>query len=202
MHSENIYGLFDFRKPSIIMYVGKGGKKRACSHWQIFIRNGTACNAFLRRWLGKLRSDGVEPTGRFLEENVTDWENAERSWISRLREINPELCNVASGGNGYHSFAGSQLGGRNVHKLYPRLACENVQKVLTALHAAKDGEGKSIFARKLGKRVHELHPGMARINGLRNGSLTGLRNNHVRWHVARGRVNPACKLCREGRSCS
>src|SRR5260370_21719526 len=83
----SIYGLFDCRSTGIIMYVGKGGDKRAQKHWKEFISKGTAMNSKQRHWFEKLKAEGVEPSWKFLEENVENWQRAEQLWIAALRGI-------------------------------------------------------------------------------------------------------------------
>jgi hypothetical protein len=152
-----IYGLFDPRSPGMIMYVGKGLAARAQSHWKKFLVNGDAINFLVRRWLGKLKTEGIEPSWRFLEENVTNWEERERYWIAYWRDKNPELCNVSNGGNyvrltAEEKFRASQLGGlaggskgaKRVHELHPDLASKNMQ------HAWDFNRGKMLEVTSLG----------------------------------------------------
>lgn len=107
---SNIYGLIDPRRPDWVMYVGKGLERRAKSHWKCFMRTNWAQNTLLRHWFEQLRADSVEPSFIFLEENVSNWQDAEREWIAAWRKVNSQLCNVADGGNCWPQNA-SQLGG-------------------------------------------------------------------------------------------
>lgn len=113
MATTCIYGLYDPRWPSTPCYVGKGLAKRASHHWKRFVSTGKATNAVLRHWFEKLKADGVEPIWKFLEEDVPDWDwqVAERAWIYFWRLFNPQLCNVADGGN-EPSLESSRLGGK------------------------------------------------------------------------------------------
>lgn len=108
--SNNIYGLIDPRRPDWVMYVGKGLEQRAKSHWKGFLRNGWAQNALLRRWFEQLKADNVIPDFIFLEEDVSNWQEAEKDWIAAWRKVNSQLCNVADGGNQWPQNA-SKLGG-------------------------------------------------------------------------------------------
>src|SRR5579862_5194402 len=94
-----IYGLYDPRYPFTICYVGKGLAKRAQSHWKFFLRTGKAVNARMRNGFERLKAEGITPAWRFLEEDVLDWEVAERAWIYFWRIFNRDLWNVADGGN-------------------------------------------------------------------------------------------------------
>jgi hypothetical protein len=151
----NIYGLFgphDTQK--MIMYVGKGLASRAAHHWKEFLSKGTAVNALLRHWFEKLKVEGVEPSWRFLEENVENWEKSERRWIATIRVFNPHLCNVSDGGNGF-TLESSRLGGQVVRKLYPDLARDN------------------------GVLVHKLHPNLAHDSGILGGHFGGGATNET-----------------------
>src|SRR5690348_10145349 len=97
MKKTCIYGLFDPRQSNIIMYVGKGLKRRAQLHWRY--RKTKVVNSLVRNWFERLEKEGIEPSWRFLEENVINWEECERYWIAYWREKNPDLCNIADGGN-------------------------------------------------------------------------------------------------------
>ena len=117
----NIYGLYDPRRPHVIMYVGKGMEGRARHHWKLFLAKGVTTNALLRAWFEKLRAAHIEPRWRFIEEGVPDaqWGNRERYWIAWWKERNPGLCNVAPGGNAWppgrvHDWAVSSVVARAV----------------------------------------------------------------------------------------
>jgi len=175
----NIYGLFDPRSPDVIMYVGKGGEKRPPRHWRSFLCNGRAVNALLRRWFEGLKIAGVAPAWRFLEEDVTDWQQAERDWITCCRVVNPVLCNVADGGNQWPLEAG-KLGGKVVSQLYPEKAKQLGRKYggisfkhLRSLNPALMCEFASRGGRIGGRRTHELHPDLAREIGKRSGPTSG-----------------------------
>lgn len=217
----SIYGLFDPRSPDMVMYVGKGGEKRALSHWKRFVSRGEAQNALQRRWFAQLLTDRVLPVWRFLEENVVDWQAAERKWIAYWREKNPGLCNVADGGNAYPQNAGI-VGARIMHQLYPDI----MKKVNSIVHK-KGSDGKSILAKRRGQlggsisgpknarkmRLHLtfeiLSKGGKKGGGTHNmsikakqrqriGSQAAMRVTcHKRWHVSRGIKNQNCKLCQE-----
>jgi len=95
-----IYGLFDPREPWLMMYVGKGRKERTQAHWKDFVRTDRAVNRKLLGWFRRLKSSGVVPSWKFIEENipVEKWEQRERFWIAEWREVNPKLCNISDGG--------------------------------------------------------------------------------------------------------
>jgi hypothetical protein len=165
-----IYGLYDPRLPDIIMYVGKGGESRPVCHWRHFVKTGMAVNALLRRWFAQLEADGVVPGYRFLEENVADWQKAERSWVACLRVINPALCNVAHGGNA-GSLDGHSLGGKIGGRVQ---GCKNVENGHLASLRTKEHQSA---AGKIGGRVG------------------GPRCAHLRWHARRGIVKLNCSFC-------
>jgi hypothetical protein len=169
-----IYGLFDPRNPEVVMYVGKGLSQRASQHWKDFLSKGMTTNAPLRLWFNKLRSEGVELGWCFLEENLVDWENAERKWIAYWREKNPELCNVAPGGNSF-SLESSRLGGFTKAKLYP-----NAGRDLGLKHGYKGSLGKSVGGRK----THQLHPNLAFENGKKGGLVGGHRVHELHPEMA------------------
>jgi len=184
-----IYGLFDPRSPDVVMYVGKGGEKRAAHHWKEFLAKGTAENAKQRSWFEKLQTEGIEPGWKFLEENVVDWERAEKKWIIYWQLNNPNLCNVRSGGNQVSQHH-SKLGGRTTRDLHPNLFSEMGKKggIVGGLRVYELHFELINRALSRGrKRAHELHPNLGKISA------------HVRWHVNRGIFQPKCELCQEAK---
>jgi hypothetical protein len=209
-----IYGLFDPREPYLVWYVGKGLAKRAAHHWKEFLSKGTAENARQRAWFEKLRAAGVIPGWRFLEENVVDWQKAERRLIYYWRFENPELCNVADGGNAfpqksfgvgittYHKLykgtekyvddkvkagkIGGPLGSKKRNELYGNPATfESCRKGGLIGGSRQTLEHLSSMGQLGAKKFHDLYP-------------SGL-GTHIRWHVNRNIVRANCKLCQEGR---
>lgn len=183
----SIYGLYDPTFPSLIMYVGKGLSARASSHWKSFIREGKSVNAKLYHWFKSIKAAGSIPEWRFLEENVTDWQDAEIKWIAYWRKHNPGLCNILAGGNQW-PIESNRLGGLN-------------QSREDKIRAGRSGGAVG------GCRVHELYPGMAKKNGDNNSKFihehypdlakkAGVIGCHNRWHVKRNQPNPKCQLCR------
>jgi hypothetical protein len=167
MRAVHIYGLFDPRSADIIMYVGKGGDKRPQGHWRIFVKTGGAVNARLRHWLKKLQDEGVVPGWRFLQENVEDWQTAERKWIAYWRFENPNLCNVADGGNAW-PLKSCSLGGQNGGR-------ENARRHGHEFFVRIGGLGDKVGKAKGGRRRKQLYPGMASEWGRRGGEA--LRGN-------------------------
>jgi hypothetical protein len=222
----NIYGLFDPRDPQRIMYVGKGAEKRAASHWKLFLRCGKAMNAFLRHWFEKLKAENIQPGWRFLEENVVDWETAEKNWIVLWRVVNPDLCNVADGGNEWPNWStrishilhpekmreACKKGGHRLKELHPEIAhqCGMNPNSLAALVVPRPTEHYQRAGRIGGRRLKQLHPEIAHQCGMNRNSKMALHKartiahqkfaalsaRHKQWHVKRGIVNPTCQLCR------
>jgi hypothetical protein len=191
-----IYGLCDPRVPHIVMYVGKGLEKRAQHHWKYFLNQGKAVNTPLRRWFERLRTDGIKPIWCLLEENVLDWEAAERAWIAFWRIFNRGLCNIANGGN------------------YPNISAEEKIEIgrrsgiiQGKINASKPGFLSSLgfkFGHLGGKRTKELHAEAQRKwckqskeTCSKAGKIGGPSCAHLRWHARRGIVSPTCKLCQE-----
>jgi len=170
MITTSIYGLYDPREPYWSMYVGKGDQERAQFHWNNFLRHGTAVNALLRNWFIGLKNEGIVPETFYLEERVSerDWPDREKYWIALWRRCNPNLCNIADGGNS-PSLESSRIGGivnagrglKRAWELYPELMRENQR--IAASKGGKIG----------GKATHQKHPDMARENGLRSGGKFG-----------------------------
>lgn len=208
MNNTSIYGLVDPRRPDWVMYVGKGLEKRVNFHWKFFVRNGKATNALLRRWFEQLKADGVEPSFIFLEENVSDWQEAEREWIAAWRRVNSQLCNIADGGNQWPKWAGKIGGRRRIEKHGNPSTLEGCIK------------GGKISVKKMsietlrraghlgGTKNHKLHAA-EQVEWGHKGGLKGGRTNvlsghlksisvlaaHTRWHVARGIIKDGCALC-------
>ena len=190
----NIYGLYDPRRPHVIMYVGKGMEGRARHHWKLFLAKGVTTNALLRAWFEKLRAAHIEPRWRFIEEGVPDaqWGNRERYWIAWWKERNPGLCNVAPGGNAWpreSSRLGGLIGGRKGGRTraewankYPAQA-RAISRKGGRIGGRKGGRARAKWA----KKYHE--------QASANGRKAGLIGTHNRWHIARDRLNPLCKLC-------
>lgn len=210
----NIYALYDPRIPDLPFYVGKGLVERAKSHWKAFQRKGGVMNAALHRWFESLKRDGVAPIWQFLEENVANWQEAEKDWIAAARRVNGQLCNVADGGNEFpanNPRCPREISSRTMkrtHQKYPNMSSE------------------------VGKRVHQEQPdlakrmGQAGIKGLREkysleirqqwSSIAGKKNAakpgflrrirliglHNRWHRNRGTLKEGCEFCKESVKCT
>lgn len=192
MNNTSIYGLVDPRRPDWVMYVGKGLEKRVNFHWKFFVRNGKATNALLRRWFEQLKADGVEPSFIFLEENVSDWQEAEREWIAAWRQVNSQLCNVRDGGNDWPAHSKS-MGGKVTQMImaanpgkYRKIRSElgrqrglkggrnggiKVHQVHKQLMLEASRKGGLVGGSKAGKiggrRCHELHPELASLRALK-----------------------------------
>jgi hypothetical protein len=193
-----IYGLYDPRDPQqLIMYVGKGLTKRAQSHWKFFLYQGKAINALLCRWFEKLKTEGVVPSWKFLEENVVAWEKAERDWINCVRVINLNLCNLSPGGNEpcYSTERRKEL----AHAI-PEWGAKGGKRT-KELHADEQRNWcrkASLIANGNGGIVtNKLHPEKARNLGLKYGPKVAPIGIHYRWHVYRGIINPNCELCQQ-----
>lgn len=119
-----IYELYDPREPWLTMYVGKGFEKRAHSHWKQFVRYGIATNKPQQRWFEKLASMRLEPRVRIREVVILSrWQEREKFWISYWKKLNPNICNVASGGNAPTDEM-AKAGNRVLRQLYPELILE------------------------------------------------------------------------------
>jgi hypothetical protein len=193
----------------MIMYVGKGLLRRTQFHWKNFLSCGKSVNRSLCSWFEKLKNDGVVPSWRVLEEDVTNWQEAERRWISMWRSRNTKLCNLLDGGDGppigsaeaggragirsqclrdpNHQSKAGKLGGKVRQKLYPNLSSLTGRKY-GSLGGKRVQELYPNHLRDAGRRTNILHPGHA--------ARAGSYGIHVRWHVKRNKPNPKCSLCR------
>ncbi len=190
--TTNIYGLYDPRRPRVVMYVGKGLSGRAASHWRHFLNNSTAVNKLLRAWFQQMKAANAEPRWRIVEVvPVSRWEERERRWIAAWRKRNPRLCNVTRGGNAWPHEAGligarraqelypgsprhrrwSSKGGRRTHKRHPNLAREWGRK----------------YGPKGGRRTHELHPNLYSETMRRTQKLYRGTPRQRRWSSKGGR---------------
>lgn len=109
-----IYGLYDARDFELIRYVGKANDPeyrlmrhiRAAQHIPVI-------NKCLSNWICSLLDEGLKPSMRVLQVVSTDnWENAERDWIAKYRELNLNLLNVSDGGNAPSDFSQKVIGRR------------------------------------------------------------------------------------------
>lgn len=126
------------------MYVGKGPEDRARSHWKEFSKSGRAVNSLQRHWFEKLISARIEPRVRIREAVIlSQWQEREKFWIAYWRKLNPDLCNIASGGNAFTSEAG-KLGNQVMRKLYPEL----VAKVTRVAGRGNRGKKRTLSQRK------------------------------------------------------
>jgi hypothetical protein len=227
MQLTAVYGLFDPRDPYTIWYVGKGLAVRAAHHWKEFLRYDTAENDKEYQWLKKLRADSIIPGWRFLEENVADWRRVERRWITYWRFENPNLCNVANGGNQPYLSAERR---REVSQRACKIIHDAAHRADPAYHEAKVRAGSPTSAETDGRKSNgakalqakwggtEEQKNWARNGGLAGGvksmsvlnarpieerrkwaSDAGFIGGHKRWHEARGIINPNCGLC-QGRT--
>jgi hypothetical protein len=221
-----IYGLFDSRTPDVIMYVGKGLAGRAAKHWKNFLKHDNAVSGRLTRWLRELRSAGVEPAWRFLEENVSAdaWQDRERFWIAYWRERNSNLCNVTDGGTAWPISAVALAGSINVKsghisrlgRIQGRKNAESghmrrIQKLGCSAAGRIGGKiGGKISGPHTVRIMHQKTTREQRVKAARAaGRVSGRKNVesghwqrvstrglHVRHHKNRGTSSTACKLCR------
>ena len=92
-----IYALVDPRTDKE-MYVGKANDPRArlAAHLRSAGKPG---NAKRSAWLLELRALGMSPRVVILQEvDVSEWEAAEKRWISEMRARQPDLTNASTGG--------------------------------------------------------------------------------------------------------
>lgn len=100
-----IYALIDPRTNEI-RYIGKTNQKlniRYTSHMRD-VRPSRKLN-----WLISLKNAGLKPRIEIIEKLnegsvLSDWQDAERFWISYLRSIGVSLTNLTIGGEGIHGF--------------------------------------------------------------------------------------------------
>lgn len=96
INSYKIYGLIDSRYPSTIRYIGKTKmslKKRLQAH----IDESKKGQSFTYKtnWIRNLLSQNIKPIIILIEEcSVTNWQERERYWISKL----DNLTNTTEGG--------------------------------------------------------------------------------------------------------
>lgn len=99
MRTVYIYGLWDCRD-SRLRYIGKtvNLKARLHRHCADYDRGKiTHCST----WIKGLLNEGLEPMMEVLEECTEDnWQDAERAWISKAKELGLSLVNMADGGSG------------------------------------------------------------------------------------------------------
>lgn len=194
--TDSIYGLIDPRRPDWVMYVGKGSEKRARSHWKEFTGGGRGINSLLRHWFEQLRVDSIEPSFIFLEENVSNWQEAERDWIAAWRKVNSQLCNVADGGNAPYlspekikdicsraGKIGGRIGGRatkeitngragnggiRAHQLHPKLYSELGRKNIALVHRLYPDLAKETMT-----KTNKKYPDLAHRAGAIGGKIGG-----------------------------
>ncbi len=134
-----IYGLCDPRDGKI-KYVGKAKdlQVRLKSHFKCAKRTSTPKNA----WLLKLKSLGMKPEMIILEQvRKSFWSEAERWWISKYREWEPNLKNVDDGGRGRSNYAVSMetrerlsiagLGRRHTDESKRRMSIAQKNKIIS-----------------------------------------------------------------------
>lgn len=95
-----IYGLYDPRRPEIMMYVGKTN-----NHWSRLYyhrKNAKSEKSFTpKQWFRDLQSQGIEPQIKVLERcPFSEWRAREIALIAEWRIKNPNLLNKHAGGNG------------------------------------------------------------------------------------------------------
>ncbi len=94
-----IYGLWDCRDGRL-RYIGKtvNLKARLHRHCVDYDRGKITHSS---TWVKGLLNDGLEPMMEVLEEcNESNWQEVERDWISKARELGLELVNMVDGGTG------------------------------------------------------------------------------------------------------
>jgi hypothetical protein len=177
-----IYGLYDPREPEMIWYVGKGLSERAETHWYHFGRFGAAVcldkgleNKLVLAWFETLRSAGVEPSWRFIDTNVPadNWQDHEKWWITWWRDINPNLCNVCSGGNSPEEY--SAMGGRTGAG---GRAAKAKRAGIFAPGFDRSAAGRAAAAthKKLGAGFYAISPAARTKNGIAGGRVAGKLN--------------------------
>jgi general stress protein YciG len=121
--------------------------------------------------------------------------NGRKGWLAMQNKVTPA-----------ERLAISSKGGRRAHQLHPRLASENGRKGGRRVRELHPG-----LARENGLRAQALYPNLARdtcrarmarmtpeqrsAGARKAGSVGGPIRAHNRWHIARGIVNPKCRLC-------
>lgn len=99
MDKVKIYSLSD-PITNEVMYVGRTKTRlsaRLSSHYHCSRNNSTPRDI----WIASLRKNGLKPIAKVIEdveENV--WREREKYWISYYRKVNPNLTNLAEGGEG------------------------------------------------------------------------------------------------------
>ena len=103
--STKIYGLVHPRT-GVVRYVGKcvTPLARRLTNHEYRARSGRAKHP-LGDWIRSLQHRGLRPQMLLLEDNVADWQAAERRWIKSLRDEGRRLLNRHPGGNGAHTRA-------------------------------------------------------------------------------------------------
>ena len=96
MSMVTIYGLFDPRRPALIMYVGQSINPYRRLHQHRTRKTG---NVRLTRWITHLQLENYQIEMWPLEVvSRSEMEQAERHWIAHWREQNPALLNMSDGG--------------------------------------------------------------------------------------------------------
>jgi|SRR5882724_10571734 len=97
-----IYGLYDPRRPEVVMCVGKTRQHRLTYRLTSYVaeaRRGRNIKSL--HWVRALLSDGVRPKIRLLATTtVRNHKKCERRFITIWKKRNPQLLNVLGGGDG------------------------------------------------------------------------------------------------------
>lgn len=106
---SSIYVLVDPRDNSY-KYVGKTTATLEYRLRQHIHDANRRCYEHVRRfiWINELRSLGLFPEILLLEGDVYDWQEAEQSWIKKLRLAGHALINGTDGGDGIHGYRHSE----------------------------------------------------------------------------------------------
>lgn len=160
-----IYGLYDpfsYR----CRYVGKtkhSSKIRLKGHISDARRRGSSIARFA--WINKVLRAGKEPIIRDLEiVSDKEWQECERKWIRKMRELKEPILNGTDGGDGTHGYS-------HTKETRMRQSRSAVQRFRNPMERIKTGEAVRVAYSdpELRKRVNEK---------LKSAWTPGLRRRH------------------------
>ena len=94
-----IYGLYDPRKPSVIVYVGKTNNHY--TRLGYYKKGAYTVSTPVYKWVRSLLETGIEPKIKVIEKcKFENWKIRERRLISIWRKKNKNLLNILNGGDG------------------------------------------------------------------------------------------------------
>ena len=121
-----IYGLYDPREPKKVMYIGKSDKidkRLACHISSARHANYNKQNRLV--WIRTLLDEDILPCVKVLEECEFEvWKEREVFHIAKWREKNPDLTNMAKGGDDYHTTSTREERSRRAIEAAARLTPE------------------------------------------------------------------------------